>query len=182
MLTAPNTKPMCVVPSNLKFERYAGLTPSEAAEPAALLGSPLPSSVPNAGLPEFKPGVRLVFVAAPDDELAQFLVAQRANSIKSWQEFVGRYGSSARAAEARNSIAALHMQAAETAYGEYQKSVAAHSPKLGVLRIALQQAATANRVVQGYPPARKLQEALKKELDALLEPDRAALQAFQKAL
>src|SRR5205807_779102 len=88
----------------------------------------------------------------------------------------------ARATEARNAIAALHQQAAEAAYADYQKSVAAHSPKLGVRRMALQQATLANRVVQGYPPARKLQESLKNDLDSLLEPDHAALQAFQKAL
>src|SRR5947209_7362036 len=95
MLTSANAKPMCVVPSNLKFERNAEFTPSEAAEQATLLGTPVSSSVPNAGLPAFKPGMRLVLVAAPDDELAQFLIAQRANSIKGWQEFLGRYGSSA---------------------------------------------------------------------------------------
>ena len=80
-LTA-NGKSVCVVPSNLKFERSVELTPAAAAEQAMIRGTPVSSSPRDAMIPAFKPGVQLVFIAAPDVELADFLRAQRANTVK----------------------------------------------------------------------------------------------------
>src|SRR5215470_15170334 len=77
-LTA-DSKATCVVPSNLRFDRNAELTPADAAEQAFLQGT-LVGADAAAGLPAFKPGVKLVFVAAPDAELAEYLAAQRANT------------------------------------------------------------------------------------------------------
>jgi len=80
-LTA-NGKSVCVVPSNLKFERSVDLTPAAAAEQAMIRGTPVSSSPRDAMIPAFKPGVKLVFIAAPDAELADFLQAQRANTVR----------------------------------------------------------------------------------------------------
>src|SRR5215472_9030143 len=74
-----NGKPMCVVPDSVKFERNAQLTPGQAAEQAVLQGGLVSASVTPPDLPAFKRGVKVVFLAAPDAELADYLRTQRAN-------------------------------------------------------------------------------------------------------
>lgn len=177
-----NSKAVCVVPSNLKFEKNAEVTPAEAADQAILQGVVISSSLAGGGIPAFKPGVRLVFVATPDEELAAYLSAERANAVPAWQGFLARYGSSPHTVEARNSLAAIYEKAAEAAFAEYQKSVATHSADLAHLKQAQLQAEQAEKIVAGYPASRKLRDQVNKELDALLDPDRAKLQAFQKAV
>jgi hypothetical protein len=177
-----NAKPMCVVPANVKFERNAELTPSQAASQAVLQGVPVSSSVTPANLPSFVPGVKVIFVAGANAELADYLRAQRANSDKDWQAFLARYPASTRAGEARTAMAEIHQQAAQASFAEYQKLVAAHKPDVAVLKRASTEAQAATQAAPGYRPAVALLEAISRELDALLEADRGKLQAFRKAL
>lgn len=177
-----NSSPVCVVPSNVKFERNAELSAAEAAEQAVLQGTPVSASDPALGIPAFKPGVQLVFVLAADSELADYLRARRANSDKDWQEFLAHYPSSTRATDARNGLAELHQQAAEASFAQYQKLAAAHKPDLAPLKHASREAQAANQAVSGYRPAIKLIETISRELDALLGQDHARLQIYQKAL
>src|SRR5260370_20870375 len=65
-----NAKSVCVVPSNLKFDKKPELTPAEAAEQAVVHGTPVASSALVPGLPAFKPGLQLVLVNAPDVKLS----------------------------------------------------------------------------------------------------------------
>jgi len=98
----------CVVPANFRFENKAGLTPAEVAARTTLQGNVLSASASQPSeLPALKPGVRLVFVTAPDTELAEFLRAQRARSTVVWLDFLSRYGSSSRVAEAKRTLAGL---------------------------------------------------------------------------
>jgi tetratricopeptide (TPR) repeat protein len=177
-----NAKPFCVVPSNLKFDQKAELTPAEAAEQAVLQGTPVSSSALNPGVPALRPGVQLVFVTAPDVELADFLRAQRANTVKDWQDFLVRHPSSRHLAGARNAMAGLHQQVAEAAFAQYQKSSNAGKQDIAMLRQASMEAQAANQASAGYAPPIKIMDAITRELDSLLEPDHARLQAFQKAL
>jgi hypothetical protein len=177
-----NSKPVCVVPANLKFDKSAEMTPAEAAEQATTQGVVVSSSIQGSGIPPFKPGVQLVFVVAPDDELAQYLLAGRIHSIPAWQAFLSRYGSSSRAPDARSAIAAICEESAESAVADYRKSAASPTPDLSRLKQAQQQTEQANKTIAGYPPAHQLQEQIGKEIDALLEVDRMKLQAFRKAL
>jgi hypothetical protein len=172
-----NSKPMCVVPSNLKFEKNAQLTPADAADQALLQGTIISASTPGSDLPQFRRGVELVFVSAPDDDLAHYLVAQRANSIAGWQEFLERNGSSAHTADAKKALAAIHQEAAESAFARYQTSA-----DIAFLKQAQQHAVQSGKVVAGYPQAFKLRTRINKELDSLLESDRAKLQAYRHAL
>ncbi len=176
-----NANPECVVPSNLKFDRKTELTPAEAAEQAVLQGTPVSSSGLDLGIPALKSGVQVVFVPSPDVELADFLRAQRANTLKDWQDFVVRYPSSNRLAGAQNAIAGLHQEAAEAAFAQYQK-LSGPRREIFMLRQASMEAQAANQASPGYSPAIKLMDTIGRELDSLLEPDRARLQAFQKAL
>ena len=61
----------CVAPDNVKFDHNATYSLSELADRAALTGTPItPSVLGAAGLPPLKKGVKLVFLAAPDLDLA----------------------------------------------------------------------------------------------------------------
>jgi len=180
-LTA-NGKSVCVVPSNLKFERSAELTPAAAAEQAMIRGTPVSSSPRDAMIPEFKPGVKLVFIAAPDAELADFLRAQRANTVRDWEDFLTRYPSSERRASAQDAIAGFHQMAAETAFAQYQSSSGAKTQDIAMLRQACLEAQTATQSSPGYKPAARLMDDIGRELDNLARPDQTRLQAYRKAL
>jgi hypothetical protein len=79
----------CVVPSNYKFEKDESFTPAQFADRAIVQGQVLSSSVQGVTtLPAFKPTVKIVFVAAPDTELAEYLRANRAHSIPQWQDYL----------------------------------------------------------------------------------------------
>ena len=174
--------PVCVVPSNLKFERGVELTPAEAAEQAVIEGTPTASSEHDFTVPALRPGVQLVFIAAPDLEVADFLRAERANTVKDWQDFMARYPATPRLSAVRNAIAGLHQQAAEAAFAQYQRSGSAGKPDLAMLRQAHIEAQAANQASPGYKPAFRLMDNISRELDGLLEPDRGRLQAYLKAL
>ena len=172
-----NSKPMCVVPSNLRFERNAELTPAEAADQTTLQGVVVSSSTQAIDLPTLKRGVRLVFVSSPDDDLARFLLAQRMNTIAGWEDFLSREASSAHATDARNALAGLYQESAESAFARYQKS-----GDLASLKQAQQHAVQAGKLIASYPPAFKLRTRIDKELDAQLDPDREKLQSYRTAL
>ena len=177
-----NANPICVVPSNLKFDGKRELTPAEAAEQAVVQGTPVSFSAADSGLPALKPGVQLVFVAAPDVELADFLRAQRANTVKAWQDFLVRYPSSTRRTNAQHEIARLHEQTAEAAFAQYHRANDKGTQDIANLQQASVEAQGANHASPGYGPAAKLMENIGRELDFLLETDRTHLQSFQKAL
>ena len=86
MLTLPGAKPFCVVPSGVKFDKTPELTPAQAADQTIITRLIAQSSDSAAELPQLKAGVELVFVAAPDTEYAEFLRAQRWESIAQWQD------------------------------------------------------------------------------------------------
>ena len=180
-LTA-NGKSACVVPNNLKFERGVNLTPAEAAEQAMIRGTPVSSSPRDAMIPAFKPGVQLVFIAAPEVELADFLRAQRANTVKDWEDFLARYPSSERRASAQSAIAGFHQQAAEAAFAQYRSSSSANTQDLAMLRQGYLEAQTASQASPSYKPASQFKDNIGRELDSLARADQVHLQAYRKAL
>jgi len=173
-------KPVCVVAANLNFESKTELTPVEAADQIVIQGTPASASSP--GTLGLKPGTQVIFVAAPDDELAGFLRAQRANADPDWRDFIRHYPSSKYAGEAGDALAGLHEGLAEAAFARYRKSVPSGKDDIAQLRLASVEAQTASQASPGYQPATQLLGLIDKELDQLLESDRARLQAFQKAL
>ena len=173
-----NGKPVCVVPSNLKFDSKAEFTPAEAAENILLQGTVVGSSGIDVAIPEFKPGVQVFFVTAPDAELADFLRAQRANTVAGWEDFLARHPTSSRVADARLAIAGLHEKAAEVAFAEYEKSNGQNLPMLRETAVQLQ---AAHEASSGYEPSMKLMEAIAREVDRLLQTDRDRLENFETA-
>lgn len=173
-------KPICVVPANLNFDAKAELTPAEAADQAALQGTPVSDSSP--GVVRLMPTAQVVFVQAPDAELADFLRAQRANTDKDWHDFIGHYPSSKYASDAHNALGGLHQHAAEAAFAHYQQSARSGKRDISQLHLASVETQAAVQASPGYKSATELLGLIDKELDQLLENDRASLQAFQKAL
>ena len=182
LLTIANDT-ICVVPDNLRFEKRAELTPAEVAKQASLQGTVLSASANQPSeLPELKPGVRLVFVPAADTELAEFLRAQRARSIVVWQDFLGRYPSSAHATEAKTARAELFEKSAESELALYGQSVSTHSRDLAHLKRAKEDAEQAANSLPGHPPAVLVLERVSGELGLLTQLNRAEFQAYQKGL
>ena len=180
MLTV-NSKSVCVVPSGLKFEKSVEFTPAEAADQTTMQGAVVSSSIQGAALPPLKRGTRLMFVASADDELAQYLLAERTNSVPGWKDFLDRHATSARASDARNALAALHEQSAESAFAVYEKS-SGQAADFTALKRAQDEAVQATGVVPGYAPAMKLRGRIHQELDSQLQPDNTRLQNFHLAL
>src|SRR5208282_6112895 len=73
-------------------------------------------------LPPFKPGVKIVFVAAPDVELAEYLRAERASAISRWQDYLSRYPSGPHTAQAKQSLTSLLVKDGENSFQGYRKS------------------------------------------------------------
>ena len=182
MLTA-DAGPVCVVPADLKFDKQAEFTLAEAASQTTLQGTVASlSSGYSGGLPEFKPGVKLVFVGTLDTELAEYLRAQRSNSISGWQDFLIHYGPSSRAPEARQALAALYLEAANTAFAGCKQSVASRVPDFGRLKQTQQQAEQVEKILPGFPAAQKVLAQVDGELKPLMESAVAELAAYRKAL
>lgn len=182
MLTTEGASPACVVPSNLKFDKSAELTPAQAADQVVVQGLVASSSTPGVEIPPIKPGVRLVFVVAPDTEFAEYLRAERAHSIPGWLEYLKRYTASAHAGQARQMVAALFDQAAESAISEYVKTASTHAPEIKLLKQARNHAERAVMLVGPHPGAQKALQKIQEHVDILVESTRRELRAYQAAL
>src|SRR5580698_4321132 len=120
---------VCVVPANFKFEHSANYSLSDLVEQSALRGTPIaPASDASAGVPPLKKGVKLVFVAAPNVELAEYLRAQRATEIESWRAFLTKYATSPHITDAKLALATLYVAAGEKSLAAYRQSAGTASP------------------------------------------------------
>ncbi|HYL91561.1 MAG TPA: hypothetical protein VEW69_00235, partial [Alphaproteobacteria bacterium] len=181
-LSEVDAAPTCVVPDNMKFERNAVFTPAQAADQAIIQGTVTPPSEQVVEIPAFKPGVLLYFVPAPDVELAEFLRAQRANSLAGWQAYLDRYASSSHAGLAKQGMAVLLMQMAKTALAEYGQTAAAHAPQFELLKHAQNHAEKMRELLGPNPATQKLLQAVHEQIDVALATSRQELQLYQKAL
>ena len=175
-----NGNTVCAVPSSVRFDKKPQLTPAEAADQTVLQGTLVSSTALDPGIPELKPTVQIVFAAVPNFELADFLRSQRSNTLQDWQDFVGRYPSSSHVSEAKKAMADIHELAAEAAFAQYQHPNG--GGRIPMLRQAYAEAEAANQASAGYSPANKLMDSVSRELDRLVEADRAQLEVFRKSL
>ena len=181
LILTRNSEATCVVPSNLKFEKDWGTRASDIADHAVLQGRVLsPAGV--TALPPFKPGVKIVFVSQPDTELAEFLRAQRGNTIPGWQDFLLRYPKSIHANDVRQSLATLWVKDGEAALAAYRKSTGTSAVSYGDLRQAWVKNQQALEMVTADSSAHQLLDEIHAELKALLDNSRSELSAYQQAL
>lgn len=173
----------CVVPSNLKFDKDDSLTPAQLADRALLTGQVLSSSpAGTTAVPSFKATVKIVFVAAPDTELGEFLRANRAHSVAQWQDYLGRYPKAAHTDSGKQALAALLLKEGEDGLATYHNSASTNSPAYSDLKTAFMRANQVHELLPTNEEASKLQGNVHAELVLAADKARGELQAYQQAL
>lgn len=170
---------LCLVPDNVKFDHNALYSLSDLADQATLTGVPTGSSgVAAADLPPLKKGVKLVFVTAPDPELAEFLRAQKAADTADWVSYLSKYPASSHASDANLALALLYVEAGEVSLGKYQKSMATMAPSFSDLNDSKSEVDRAQAVMPSLEQTVKLSDEIRKELTAIAEKGRGELNAY----
>ena len=173
----------CVVPSNLKFEKEETLTPAQLADRAVLTGQVASSSPPGiTTVPSFKPTVKIVFVAAPDVELAEFLRANRAHSVTQWQDYLGRFPKASHVGLAKQSLAAIFLREGEDGLASYRSSISSSSPRYPDLKTAYLRANQANDLLPAGEEVTKLREDVHAELVLIADRADDELKEYKQAL
>lgn len=173
----------CVVPSNLKFEKNAPATPAELASKAILQGKVLSTGTDaNEAPPPLKPGVKIVFVAAPDVELAEYLRAERAATIPIWQDFLGRYPTSPHTPEGKQALTGLLVKEGAASLEAYKKSLSGPARSFLDIKKAKSRANQALTILPSYVIAGKLDDEVMTELMKLVGEGQRDLQDYRLAL
>jgi len=178
LVLTKESAPTCVVPVNIKFERDASYTVSELAEKAVLQGRTASGQSP----PPLKPGVKLVFVAAPDTELAEYLKAERNATIVGWQDFLVRYPNSTYATKSKSSLATLLAKDGEDHLAAYKKSLSGDNPSFADLNTAKSRSDQGIKLVPNDIPSSTLRDQAVAELTALNDRAQNELAAYRDAL
>jgi len=183
MLTQAGAPPACVLPGNLKFDKGGSFSAAELADKMDLAGTVLSGSDPSATqVVPIKPGTMVVFVAAADKELAEYLRADRAASIPGWQIYFAAYPAGAHLAAASKAMAALYVQAGTNALTAYQASKSGNAPDYGKLADARKAADKANALVANDAATADLSQKIHAEVLALSAAAQDKLHQYQQAL
>jgi hypothetical protein len=173
----------CVVPSNLKFDKDENLTPAQLADKVALQGKVLSSSPEGTTeVPAFKPGVKIVFVAAADMELGEYLRGERAHSVAQWQDYLGRYPKAAHTDFGKQALAAILLKEGQDGLSSYRASASTNSPAYPELKTAFSRADQVSILLPGNDGAGKLHESVRAELVQIAGKGATELQAYKQAL
>jgi hypothetical protein len=173
----------CVVPSNLKFDKDESLTLSQIADRAALTGQvQMSSPTGTTAIPPFKPGVSIIFVAAPDAELGEFLRATRAHTVAQWQDYLAHYPKTIHTDSAKQSLAALLLKEGEDGLTSYRASASTPSPAYPDLRTAFLRADQVHELIPSSDGAAKLHDNVRADLTAVADKSRTELQSYRQAL
>jgi hypothetical protein len=177
MLTQESGAPACVVPGNLKLEKGDSLTASGLADKVVVEGTVLSASDHQlTQIPQFKAGVKIVFVAAPDLELAEFLRADRAGDVAGWESFLKSYAVGSHAAAAKKFLAQLYMASATASLTDYEGSKAGAAPRYSSLKTSRQLADRARALVGDDMSVTGLREKVHADV---VEMSKAALQRLE---
>jgi len=173
----------CVVPSNLKFEKDETLSPAQLADRAVLTGQVVSSSpAGTTSVPPFKPTVKIVFVAAPDTELGEYLRATRAQSVAQWRDYLGRYPKTAHTDGGKQALAGLLLKEGEDGLAAYHNSASTTSPAFSDLKVAFTRADQVRELLPAKDGASKLRDGVRTELVLVADKARTELQAYKQAL
>ena len=130
----------------------------------------------------FERGVKLYFVAAPDQELAEFLRAQRANDTAGWISYLSRYQASSHARDAKLALEMLYVATGEASMTSYLSSVATQSPSYAELKNAKALADKAQALQLPTEQETKLLGEIQSGLAALVEKAHDELSTYNSAL
>lgn len=183
LMLVAESAPICVVPGSINFDSKAEYTVAEAAGTATLQGLVVSTSATKQGgeIPQFKPGVRLVFTTTLNLENAEYLRAQRGNSIDGWTEYLRQFSASEHATDAKSSLATLYANAGELALAAYRKSASENASDVAKLSEAQRLGEQSAKVIDA-PGTRDLLQRVRNELIRLVDADRVRLQAYRQAL
>ncbi len=184
MLSRGGAEPaVCVVPGNLKFDKGGVSSAAQLADMAVVEGRVLPGSDPPAAqVSQLKPGVKLVFVAAPDLELAEYLRAERAADIRGWKGYLARYSTSPHSVPARKSLAALFLQVATADLQTYSSSLGDVDRNYAKLKDSWEMVKQAEAQVPNDASANELQQQVHGEVLSLSAQAKEKLDLYQQAL
>ncbi len=173
----------CVVPDNVKFEHSAAFTSVMLADQADLRGRAIGGGPDAAATAQpLKKGVKLVIVAAPDVELAEYLLADRVGTIPAWKGYLTKYAGGAHADIAKRALTSLYVDAGQRALSSYQKSVSSPSPSYGDLKNARAQLILAHAVLPNSQGEVALVNGIRSSLEGLTEKAHAEVEAYKSAL
>jgi hypothetical protein len=173
----------CVVPANLKFDKGGSSTPADLAGKAEMVGTVLPASDPVATqIAPLDPGVKLVFVAAPDREFAEYLRADRQDDIPGWQLYLNNYTAGAHLLAARKALAALYVDIASTDRQAYENSKSGIEPDYSKLADAHQMVGQAQVLVPDDPATTLLASKIHAEVITLSRVSIEKLNLYTQAL
>jgi hypothetical protein len=173
----------CVVPEGIKFEHNATFTPAVMADSADLRGRPIANgSDGSLTAPQIKKGAKLVFVAAPNVEQAEYMLAQRVSTEKGWLNYLTLYPASPHTEDAKRVLAGMYIDGGEKAFSTYLQSASSTSPSYPDLKVARAEVNQAHALVPNSPREIKLAEAIRASLGALADKGKAELDAYKAAL
>jgi len=183
MLANGNEVPACVVPGNLKLEGSGPFSASDLADRAQMEGRIVSASDPaQTQVAPLKPGVKLVFVAAPDQEYAEYLRADRTAAVQSWKDYLAKYGNGAHAGLARHSLAALLLPVGVAGFDGYSASKGSANPDYGKLMAAREMADQVRALVPDDAAAAGLDKKIHDEVLALCAQAKEKLGLYLEAL
>ena len=175
---AQGGKPECAVPANLKLEKKQSYSAKELAQMAAIQGRVIAKSTNGTdAVPPLMPNTDLIFIAAADNELADYLRAARGNSIPLWREYLTLEPSGSHKGEANKALATLFSAAAEKDLAAFQSS---HD--YATLAKARQNAAEAQKAAPGFVRAQKVQLESESILNQHLQDARDNVKAFEASI
>jgi hypothetical protein len=172
-----------VLPFNVKFDHKGAYSDAELADQAILKATPVSAGSDAEGaVPPLKKGVKLVFIAAPDADLGEYLRAQRAADVPGWQAYLSKYPASAHSSQAKLSLATLFVSAGQASLTAYEKSASTPEPSYSDLKIAKTRSEQAHALEPQSAPLIKLDAGIGQSLTAIVESARSQLTAYHVAL
>lgn len=173
----------CVVPGNVKFEGRDAFSQSDLAQKAVVEGNILPGSDPSVSqIPALKPGVLVVFVASPDNELANYLRAKRQGDIGGWLRYLAADANGSHVPDARKSLSALYQQQAGVDLHAWRQSVSQNQLEFARLKQAKDATDLAAAQVPNDPGVAELKKKIDSEVLDLSHQAEARLKLYQTAL
>ena len=178
-----STGTVCVVPGNFKFDKGGSYTAAQLADKAEISGTVLPSSDPaTTQIAPLKPGVKIAFVAAPDQELAEYLRADREGDIRGWEAYLRKYAASAHTEAASKALAGLYLDVATNDRHAYESSKTGTDPDYRKLAEARQMVDKAQALVPADPTATELNSKIHGEVLAVSQAAIDKLNLYTQAL
>ncbi|HEY2860124.1 MAG TPA: hypothetical protein VGJ21_17025 [Terracidiphilus sp.] len=168
-----------VVPVNAKYDKSPSLSASDLADQATLKAIPV---APATTIPPIGKGVTLVFIAAPDVELAEYLRARRANDVPGWQTYLEEVGSSPHSDDAHMRLAGLFAASGLEKLASYQQTADGSSPAYDNLKAAHDFAEQARAASASLPQLAQLDQGIGTAQAGIVDKGRHELDQYRAAL